>query len=55
VPLLIGLAFGLFGISHLVTLFDLAADWTNVLIGIRLLAYLAVIYALYKYVTMKAE
>lgn len=55
VPLLIGIAFGLFGISHLVTLFGLAADWTNVLIAIRVLAYLTVIYALYKYVTMKAK
>jgi hypothetical protein len=55
VPLLIGIAFGLFGISHLVTLFGLATDWTNVLIGIRVVAYLTVIYALYKYVTMKAK
>lgn len=55
VPLLVGIAFGLFGISHLATLFDLARDWTNVLIGIRVVAYLTVIYALYKYVTMKAK
>jgi hypothetical protein len=55
VPLLIGIAFGLFGISHLVTLLGLAADWTNVLIGIRVVAYLTVIYALYKYVTIKAK
>jgi hypothetical protein len=50
-----GIAFGLFGISHLVTLFGLAADWTNVLIAIRVVAYLTVIYALYKYATMKAK
>ena len=55
VPLLIGTAFGLFGISHLATLFGLATDWTNELIAIRVLAYLTVIYALYKYVTMKAK
>lgn len=55
VPLLIGIAFGLFGISHLVTLLGFATEWTNVLIGIRVLAYLTVIYALYKYVTMKAK
>ena len=55
VSLLIGMAFGLFGISHLGTLLGLAADWTNVLIGIRVLAYLTVVYALFKYVTMKAK
>jgi hypothetical protein len=55
VPLLIGMAFGLFGVSHLVALFGLAADWANVLIAFRVLAYLTVIYALYRYVTMKAK
>lgn len=55
VPLLIGIAFGLFGISHLVTLFGLAEDWASLLIIIRVLAYLTVIFALYKYVTTKAK
>jgi hypothetical protein len=55
VPLLIGIAFGLFGISHLVTLFGLAGDWASVLIVIRVLAYLTVVFALYKYVTAKTK
>jgi hypothetical protein len=55
VPLLIGVAFGLFGISHLVTLFGLAGDWASVLIVIRVLAYLTVVFALYKYVTAKTK
>jgi hypothetical protein len=53
VPLLIGVAFGLFGISHLLTLFGLAGDWASLLIVIRVLAYLTVIFALYKYATGK--
>jgi hypothetical protein len=55
VPLLVGVAFGLFGISHLVTLFGLAGDWASVLIVIRVLAYLTVVFALYKYVTAKTK
>jgi len=49
-PLFIGIAFGLFGISHLVTLFDMASSLTNVLIVIRVLAYLIVIFALYLFI-----
>ena len=54
-PFYIGIAFGLFGISHLVTLFDMASSLTNVLIVIRVLAYLLVIFALYMFVRMKAK
>jgi len=54
-PLYIGIAFGLFGISHLVTLFDMASSLTNVLIVIRVLAYLIVIFALYMFMRMKAK
>ena len=54
-PLYIGIAFGLFGISHLVTLFDMASSLTNVLIVIRVLAYLIVIFALYIYVRKKVK
>ena len=54
-PLYIGIAFGLFGISHLVTLFDMADDLTNVLIVIRVLAYLIVIFALYMFVMKKTK
>jgi len=49
IPLYIGIAFGLFGISHLATLLDLKATLTEVLIVIRTIAYLIVIFALYKY------
>ena len=45
--LYIGVAFGLFGVSHLLTLLGLATSLTIPLIIIRLLAYLTVIYALY--------
>jgi hypothetical protein len=48
VPLYIGIAFGLFGISHLATLLDFKQSLESVLIIIRTLAYLAVIYAVYK-------
>ncbi len=54
-PLYIGIAFGLFGISHLVTLFDMASSLTNVLIVIRVLAYLIVIFALFMYVRKKVK
>jgi hypothetical protein len=47
VPLYIGIAFGLFGISHLATLLDFKQSLESVLIIIRTLAYLAVIYAVY--------
>ncbi|MFZ3060457.1 MAG: hypothetical protein WA102_12080 [Candidatus Methanoperedens sp.] len=47
VPLYVGIAFGLFGISHLATLFGFKQSLESVLIIIRTLAYLAVIYAVY--------
>jgi len=52
-PLYIGIAFGLFGISHLITLFDMASSFTNILIVIRVLAYLIVVFALYLYMRKK--
>ena len=55
IPLYIGIAFGLFGISHLVTLFDTESSLTNVLIVIRVLAYLIVIFALYLFLRKKAK
>ena len=48
-PLYIGLAFGLFGISHAATILGLASLLTLPLIVIRAAAYLLVIYALYVY------
>ena len=47
VPLYIGIAFGLFGLSHLATLFSLKTALNTLLIIIRLLAYLVVTYAVY--------
>lgn len=47
VPLYVGVAFGLFGISHLATLLGLAQSLVSVLIAIRTLAYLTVMYAVY--------
>jgi uncharacterized membrane protein YhfC len=47
-PLYIGIAFGLFGITHLATLLNLKGTLESVLIMIRILAYLVVIVALYK-------
>ncbi|MBM3118562.1 MAG: hypothetical protein FJ006_03265 [Chloroflexi bacterium] len=46
VPLYIGIAFGLFAISHLLHLLGLAASLAAFLIVVRIVAYLLVIYAL---------
>jgi uncharacterized membrane protein YhfC len=50
-PLYIGIAFGLFGISHLATLLGLKDALESVLIMIRILAYLVVVFALFKAAT----
>jgi hypothetical protein len=47
-PLYIGLAFGLFGISHLATLLSFKEDLKTVLIVVRTLAYLIVVYTVYQ-------
>ena len=46
-PLYIGIAFGLFGISHLLTLLGLKDVLTIFLIAIRTLAYVLVAFTLY--------
>jgi hypothetical protein len=46
VPLYIGIAFGLFGVSHALTLAGLAASLDAFVIVIRVIAYLLVIVAL---------
>ena len=46
--LYIGIAFGLFGISHLATLLGLKDSLEGVLIAVRTLAYLLVAFALYR-------
>jgi len=53
VPLYIAIAFGLFGLSHLATLFSLKDSLNTILIIIRLLAYLLVAYAVYLMVFRK--
>ena len=47
-PLYIGIAFGLFGLSHLATLLGLKDSLEGALIVVRTLAYLLVAFALYK-------
>ena len=47
-PLYIGIAFGLFGLSHLATILGQAAQLEVLLIIIRIVAYLIVVYAVYK-------
>jgi hypothetical protein len=48
-PLYIGAAFGLFGVSHALTLLGFKLALTIPLIIVRTLAYLLVIYALYRF------
>jgi uncharacterized membrane protein YhfC len=47
-PLYIGIAFGLFGLSHLAAILGQAAQLEMPLIVIRTAAYLIVVYTLYK-------
>jgi len=47
-PLYIGIAFGLFGLSHLATLLSLKEELKTILIVVRTLAYLIVVYTVYK-------
>jgi hypothetical protein len=47
-PLYIGIAFGLFGLSHLATLLGLKDSLAGLLIVVRTLAYLLVAFALYQ-------
>ena len=46
--LYVGIAFGLFGLSHLATILGLKTSLEVVLIGVRTLAYLIVAFALFK-------
>jgi hypothetical protein len=47
-PLYIGIAFGLFGISHLLTILGLKEELAGLLIVVRTAAYLLVAFALYR-------
>ena len=53
--LLIGIAFGLFAISHIYTLLGLASCWETALITVRTSGYILVIAALYLLLDSKAE
>ena len=53
VPLYIGIAFGIFGVSHAMKLLGLAGGLTTFLIIIRVIAYLLVVFALYKVVAKR--
>jgi uncharacterized membrane protein (UPF0136 family) len=46
--LLVGIAFGLFAVSHLLTLLGLATTFTNLLIAIRILGYLTALVAVFR-------
>lgn len=48
IPLEIGIAFGLFGFSHLMTLLGLADSLQWVLIVVRTVAYLIVLFSVYQ-------
>jgi len=47
-PLYIGIAFALFGVSHLATILGLMESLEAALIAVRTLAYLLVAFALYR-------
>ncbi len=53
VPLYIGIAFLLFAISHLITFLGIAAGLTAFLVTVRIIAYLLVIFALYRIAAAK--
>lgn len=54
VPLYVGIAFGLFGVSHAATILGLKNDLEVPLIVIRTIAYLAVVFAIYKILTRRS-
>ena len=51
--LLVGIAFGLFAVSHLLTLLELADTLNTLLVVIRILGYLTAIFAVYRIGTQK--
>jgi hypothetical protein len=48
IPILVAIAFGIFGLSHLMELLGLKQTLTTFLIIIRTIAYLLVVYAVYR-------
>lgn len=53
VPLYFGIAYGLFGIDRLITSLELASDLDILGIVLRIVAYLLVLFALYKALVKK--
>lgn len=53
IPAYIAASFALFGISHLMNLLGMGEDWEVTLIAIRTLAYLLIIYALWRFLSQK--
>lgn len=53
IPLFIGIAFGLFGVTHLLALLGLEGGMSILFIIVRLVAYLLVIAALFKVIVGK--
>jgi len=51
--LYVGIAFGLFALTHLLTLVGLAAGLSMLVLIVRILGYLLVIYAIYIVITKK--
>ncbi len=51
--LLMGIAFGLFAVAHLLTLLGLAGTLTTLLIAIRTLGYLTAMFAVYRIGTQR--
>ena len=53
VQLYVGIAFGLFGVSHLATILGLKTDLEPFLIIVRIAAYVVVVFALYNILTRR--
>jgi len=53
VPLYLGIAFGLWGVSHLINILGLASGLTALLIAIRVIAYLLAFFAMYRVIAKK--
>ena len=52
-PVIIGIAFGIFGLSHILTLLGYGKSLESFLIVIRVLAYIIVVFALYRVATKR--
>ncbi|MFH0738168.1 MAG: hypothetical protein V1827_05990 [Candidatus Micrarchaeota archaeon] len=55
VPLYIGLAFFVFSLSHLITIAGMGEELSGVLIVMRILAYITVLYAVYRRFDVKKK